>query len=165
VVERFLLEMMHTLYRDDGLSRADVAQLLDAFPGQGLDFFGALRARCVPSLRRDVSSLPACAHAFAIRFAARRQHDSLIRSWAAELGEVELGKRLRAVLRRRDDADPPEPPVEGLPDFAAAGAATVGMLLAAGHDLEREQEEVNNHKLSDEYMKKMSGGASLIGFG
>ena len=103
-----------------------------------LDFFGALRAR---------------------------QHDSLIRSWAAALGEAELGKRLRAVIRRRDDADPPEPPVEGLPDFAAAGAATLGMLLAAGRDLEREQEEVNAHKLSDEYMKVMSGGASLIGFG
>ena len=87
----------------------------------GLDFFGALRAR---------------------------QHDSLIRAWAADLGEVELSKKLRAVLRRRDDADPPEPPVEGLPDFAAAGAATtLEMLLAAGHDLEREQEEVNSHRL------------------
>ena len=138
-----LLEMMYTLYRDDGLSLADVEQLLDAFPAQsasaasnciiesrchaladsflaGLDFFGALRAR---------------------------QHDSLIRAWAADLGEVELSKKLRAVLRRRDDADPPEPPVEGLPDFAAAGAATLGMLLAAGHDLEREQEEVNSHRL------------------
>jgi hypothetical protein len=51
------------------------------------------------------------------------------------------------VLRRRDDADPPEPPVEGLPDFAAAGAATLGMLLAAGPDWEREQEEVNSHRL------------------
>ena len=97
-----LLEMMYTLYRDDGLSLADVEQLLDAFPAQsasaasnciiesrchaladsflaGLDFFGALRAR---------------------------QHDSLIRAWAADLGEVELSKKLRAVLRRRDDADP-----------------------------------------------------------
>ena len=134
-----LLEMMYTLYRDDGLSLSDVEQLLDAFPAQsawaafaaslraadsscaGLDFFGALRAR---------------------------QHDSLIRAWAADLGEVELSKKLRAVLRRRDDADPPEPPVEGLPDFAAAGAATtLEMLLAAGHDLEREQEEVNSHRL------------------
>jgi hypothetical protein len=133
-----LLEMMHTLYRDDGLSRDDVATLLDAFPQQGLDFFGALRAR---------------------------QHDSLIRAWAGELGEVELGNKLRAVLRRRDNADPPEPPVPGLPDFAAAGTATLSMLMAAGHDLEREQEEVNSHKLSDEYLKVMTGGASLIGFG
>ena len=29
-----LLEMMYTLYRDDGLSLADVEQLLDAFPAQ-----------------------------------------------------------------------------------------------------------------------------------
>ena len=53
----------------------------------------------------------------------------------------------------------------GLPDFAAAGTATLSMLMAAGHDLEREQEEVNSHKLSDEYLKVMTGGASLIGFG
>lgn len=74
------------------------------------------------------------------------------------------------MLRRRDDADlpegsPPDPPVKGLPDFAAAGAATIGQLLAAGRDLEREQEEVNSHKLSEAYMKTMTGGASLIGFG
>lgn len=31
------------MYRDDGLSEGDMQALLDAFPNQSLDFFGALR--------------------------------------------------------------------------------------------------------------------------
>ena len=42
-----LLEMMHTLYRDDGLSRADVEQLLDAFPHQ-----------CAPACARELRAPP-----------------------------------------------------------------------------------------------------------
>ena len=40
------LEMIYTQYRGDaGVTRADIAALMAAFPGQPLDFFGALRAR------------------------------------------------------------------------------------------------------------------------
>ena len=145
-------EMLFTLYCDDGVSRADVDALLDAFPNQTLDFFGALRAR---------------------------QHDATIRAWAASLGESELSARLRAAMREQRDAqrnaeliaageDPLEarPPVEGLPDFAAAGSATLDLLLAAGEDLVREQEAVNSWKLSQDYMKTQTGGErSLLGFG
>jgi hypothetical protein len=38
-----LLNIVHQMYRDDGLSMADMGVLLDAFPEQPLDFFGALR--------------------------------------------------------------------------------------------------------------------------
>jgi hypothetical protein len=131
-------EMLATLYRDDAVSRADVRVLLDAFPNQTLDFFGALRAR---------------------------QHDATIRAWAGAIGEAELTKRLRAVIRHKED-DEDAPPLPELPDFAAAGTATLQLLLAAGEDLVREQEAVNSLKLSEAYMKKMSGdGSALLGFG
>ena len=117
-----------------------------------LDFFGALRAR---------------------------QHDATIRAWAGSLGEVELNKRLKEAMREQRDAqrnvelvaagnEPMEakPPVEGLPDFAAAGTATLALLLAAGEDLVREQEAVNSWKLSADYMKTTAdNGVSLLGFG
>ena len=33
------------IFQHDGLVRADVETIVDAFPGQSIDFFGALRAR------------------------------------------------------------------------------------------------------------------------
>lgn len=39
-----LVGIVHQMYRDDGVSRADIAALLRRFPKQPLDFFGALRA-------------------------------------------------------------------------------------------------------------------------
>lgn len=42
--EEDLVGILHMMYKDDGLSEGDMATLLRAFPGQTLDFFGALRA-------------------------------------------------------------------------------------------------------------------------
>ena len=68
-----LCAMVHAMYRDDGLSPAEVQMLLAAFPGQPLDFFGALRAR---------------------RF------DGVISEWLCGLeSEKELGRRLMAFVR------------------------------------------------------------------
>jgi hypothetical protein len=33
------------IFHDDGVTRGDVEKLVDTFPGQSIDFFGALRAR------------------------------------------------------------------------------------------------------------------------
>jgi hypothetical protein len=33
------------IFHDDGISRGEVEKLVDTFPGQSIDFFGALRAR------------------------------------------------------------------------------------------------------------------------
>jgi len=33
------------IFKDDGVSESDVATIVDTFPGQSIDFFGALRAR------------------------------------------------------------------------------------------------------------------------
>ncbi len=98
----------------------------------------------------------------------------LIRAWAAALGEVELARMLRAAMRQPTEAEAAltaslggeaAPPLEGLPDFAAAGSATLALLLEAGEDLVREQDAVNSLQLSTEYMKTQTGGASLLGFG
>ena len=35
----------HSCPQHDNVSRAEVETLVDAFPGQSIDFFGALRAR------------------------------------------------------------------------------------------------------------------------
>ena len=41
------------MYRDDGLSPRDMHALLDRFPAQPLDFFGALRAGTYDNQIRD----------------------------------------------------------------------------------------------------------------
>ena len=33
------------IFKEDGVTRAEVEQIVDTFPGQSIDFFGALRAR------------------------------------------------------------------------------------------------------------------------
>lgn len=38
-----LVDVIHAMYKDDGLTKQDVAKLCQAFPNQPLDFFGALR--------------------------------------------------------------------------------------------------------------------------
>lgn len=41
---RDLLGVLHQMYKDDGLTESDMGTLLDRFPHQPLDFFGALRS-------------------------------------------------------------------------------------------------------------------------
>ncbi|EIE26946.1 hypothetical protein COCSUDRAFT_11792, partial [Coccomyxa subellipsoidea C-169] len=134
-----LLNILHQMYKEDGLSVEDTQTLLDTFPGQSLDFFGALRAAT---------------------------YDNQIRRWIKE--EVvkaditdedanmrELSKRLidhMHVVRRKD-----------LPSFEPVDLKLED-LLKEGHRLAEEQENVNRLKLSEEYMKNSGGGGvSLIG--
>jgi hypothetical protein len=55
------------IFQEDNVSRAEVEQLVDTFPGQSIDFFGALRARV---------------------------YDDKVRSFVKEIGVENLGKRL-----------------------------------------------------------------------
>lgn len=41
------------IFADDGLSQEEVIQLVDTYPGQSIDFFGALRARVYDDAVRD----------------------------------------------------------------------------------------------------------------
>eukprot|EP00475_Leptophrys_vorax_P002963 TRINITY_DN11698_c0_g1_i1.p1 TRINITY_DN11698_c0_g1~~TRINITY_DN11698_c0_g1_i1.p1 ORF type:complete len:476 (-),score=51.50 TRINITY_DN11698_c0_g1_i1:164-1522(-) len=55
------------IFRLDGIPETDVVTLVDAFPGQSIDFFGALRARV---------------------------YDDLVRDWVAETGIENVAKQL-----------------------------------------------------------------------
>ena len=41
------------IFKEDGVSRGEVEQIVDTFPGQSIDFFGALRARVYDDKVRD----------------------------------------------------------------------------------------------------------------
>eukprot|EP00976_Prorocentrum_cordatum_P052383 1056963-Prorocentrum_minimum.AAC.3 len=44
------------IFKDDGISGADVENIVDSFPGQSIDFFGALRARVYDDAVREFIS-------------------------------------------------------------------------------------------------------------
>jgi hypothetical protein len=117
------------------LSLSDIGTLVDAFPDQPLDFFGALRAR---------------------------RYDSTLMAWMAELGypdsHKEVSSRLMASIR--DDLRGEDTATALLPDWAAAQTATLPVLLATGMSLAEEQERVLENRLSETYFKKMTGPAS-----
>ncbi|XP_039129852.1 LOW QUALITY PROTEIN: ribulose bisphosphate carboxylase/oxygenase activase, chloroplastic-like [Dioscorea cayenensis subsp. rotundata] len=55
------------IFRTDNVPKEDIIKLVDTFPGQSIDFFGALRARV---------------------------YDDEVRKWIAEMGVEKVGKRL-----------------------------------------------------------------------
>ena len=55
------------IFRTDGVSLEDVTKLVDTFPGQSIDFFGALRARV---------------------------YDDEVRKWVGSVGVESIGKKL-----------------------------------------------------------------------
>ena len=87
-------------------------------------------------------------------------YDSQIRDWIIgdvvgtelENSEANLKKLSQRLLRK-----------EGLPTFKPVDI-TLEMLLKEGGRLAREQQLVNDFKLSEEYMKQQRGSGSLIGF-
>lgn len=55
------------IFKEDGVTRAEVEQIVDTFPGQSIDFFGALRARV---------------------------YDDAVRAFVKEIGTENMGARL-----------------------------------------------------------------------
>ena len=55
------------IFQHDNVTRLEVEELVDTFPGQSIDFFGALRARV---------------------------YDDKVRQWIEETGVDNIGKRL-----------------------------------------------------------------------
>lgn len=69
-----IINIVHRMYEKDGISRDAVVRIVDTFPNQALDFYGALRSRT---------------------------YDRSISKWVDDIGGVEnLGNKL---LRRRKD--------------------------------------------------------------
>ncbi|XP_019447637.1 PREDICTED: ribulose bisphosphate carboxylase/oxygenase activase, chloroplastic [Lupinus angustifolius] len=85
-----ILNIVNRMYEKDGIARDEVVKIVDTFPNQALDFYGALRSRT---------------------------YDKSILKWVDEIGGVEnLGNKL---IRRRKDESlpvfiPPEQTVEAL---------------------------------------------------
>ncbi|KAG2437907.1 hypothetical protein HXX76_005523 [Chlamydomonas incerta] len=119
-----MINIVHQMYKDDGVSRRDVEALLDRFKAQPLDFYGALRAST---------------------------YDDQIRNWiktdvtgtefiADEANLSSMAKTLLSVDRSE------------VPKFEPV-RLTLDMLVAEGERLEFEQQQVNEHKLSEQYLK------------
>ncbi|KAL0037164.1 hypothetical protein WJX79_003556 [Trebouxia sp. C0005] len=114
--------ILHQMYKDDGLTFDDMGILLDLFPNQPLDFFGALRSAV---------------------------YDDQIRDWiqndVVKSKITDEDANLTAVSRRLVSK-------QGLPVFNKV-KVTVDSLIAQGNRLAQEQQMVNDHKLSQEYLK------------
>ncbi|KAE9585574.1 hypothetical protein Lal_00010152 [Lupinus albus] len=85
-----ILNIVNRMYEKDGIARDEVVKIVDTFPNQALDFYGALRSRT---------------------------YDTSILKWVDEIGGVEnLGNKL--IKRRKDESlpvfIPPEQTVEAL---------------------------------------------------
>ncbi|KAJ6945411.1 ribulose bisphosphate carboxylase/oxygenase activase [Populus alba x Populus x berolinensis] len=85
-----IVNIVHRMYEKDGISRDEVVSIVNKFPNQALDFYGALRSRT---------------------------YDRSISKWVDDIGGIEnLGKQL---LRRKKDEKlpvftPPEQTMEAL---------------------------------------------------
>ncbi|KAJ6307494.1 hypothetical protein OIU76_017316 [Salix suchowensis] len=85
-----IVNIVHRMYEKDGISRDEVVSIVNRFPNQALDFYGALRSRT---------------------------YDRSISKWVDDIGGIEnLGKQL---LRRKKDEKlpvftPPEQTLEAL---------------------------------------------------
>lgn len=93
-----LINIVHQMYQKDEISREDIVQIVDTFPNQALDFYGALRSRT---------------------------YDRFILKWVEEIGGAKkLGEKL---LRRRKDDPLPTfiPPEQKIEDLMDAGYSLV----------------------------------------
>lgn len=86
-----LINIVHRMYTSDGLSKEAIAGIIDAFPNQPLDFYGALRSRT---------------------------YDEKILQWVAEVGGAEKMVKFLIPGRNADwvqpTVDPPKQTVEAL---------------------------------------------------
>ncbi|KAL6759142.1 hypothetical protein V8C86DRAFT_2582687 [Haematococcus lacustris] len=129
-----LVNILITMYEDDGLTIGDMEALLDRFPRQPLDFFGALRAGI---------------------------YDAQIRHWIEH--EVLDGESLTAEHANMALLSQRLVRKASLPTFESV-KLRLEDLVREGERLEMEQQQVLNHKLSQEYLKPMkSKGPSMIG--
>eukprot|EP00268_Persea_americana_P038352 TRINITY_DN37946_c0_g3_i4.p1 TRINITY_DN37946_c0_g3~~TRINITY_DN37946_c0_g3_i4.p1 ORF type:complete len:219 (+),score=44.17 TRINITY_DN37946_c0_g3_i4:276-932(+) len=85
-----IINIVHRMYEKDGITRAEVVSIVDTFPNQALDFYGALRSRT---------------------------YDRSISKWINDIGGYEnLGEKL--LKARKDDKIPtfvpPKQTVEAL---------------------------------------------------
>lgn len=134
-----LMGIVGHMYKDDAaIDDAAVAALLDAFPGQSLDFYGALRAAT---------------------------YDDAVRAWIKGIVGTPIEDEganmsaLSAALVRREGDDTPKPDGPCLDGVAV----TLDKLMAEGRRLVAEQDAVNEVRLSTEYLKDTGSAGGLLG--
>ena len=136
-----LVNIVWQMMKEDGVSKEDVGIVLDAFPSQSLDFYGAMRISV---------------------------YDSQIRKWIAETVKVPVSDSTAAIndLSEANMSELCRRLVlkEDLPTFEALDLCFED-LLAEGRRLAQEQEYVNTQNLAKEYLKNMDDGnaGGLIG--
>jgi len=134
-----LLSTVWFMFKDDGFTRADMDALLDAFPNQSLDFFGAIR---------------------------QATYDDVVKDWLVQVtggGTTDLNKaKDLSVLHNLLVGNKEEFDKESF----KAPVITMERLMEEGKRLVQEQDYINNLRLSDEYMRKQKQTApgSMIGF-
>eukprot|EP00270_Netrium_digitus_P005360 TRINITY_DN1704_c0_g1_i1.p1 TRINITY_DN1704_c0_g1~~TRINITY_DN1704_c0_g1_i1.p1 ORF type:complete len:490 (+),score=103.41 TRINITY_DN1704_c0_g1_i1:37-1470(+) len=93
-----LINIVHRMYARDNIPKEDVAKIIDTFPNQALDFYGALRARTF---------------------------DQKVLDWVKEVGGPEkVGSKLARRWRMGEDPPPAptiDPPKQTLEDLIQAG--------------------------------------------
>ena len=148
-----ICDMVHAMYRDDDVSRDTVERLVETFPDQPLDFFGAIRSR----LYDDVISR------WADTFRGEPDPVTGQRLVSKAMGESLMNKRTH---ERPDDEEDPGKLLNWRPDFVHHSAGGVDMseavLFKHAKDLAREQELVNEKRLSDEYMRYQKTWEELV---
>ena len=156
------------IFQHDGIGRLDVETIVDTFPGQSIDFFGALRARVYDDKARHFQQFfpqPPRAHG-AVRAASAPLPPSppppssptrhapplppsmsfvQVREFIETIGFESIGKRL---VNSREGKVEFEKPKMDLDTLLKYGAAVV-----------QEQENVKRVQLADEYLD----GAALAG--
>jgi hypothetical protein len=136
-----LINIVFQMMKEDGVSREDVGLVLDAFPNQSLDFYGAMRSSVYDSQIR--------------RWIAETVQIPVSDSTAAinDLSEANMSELCRRLVLKED-----------LPTFEALDLSLED-LLAEGGRLQQEQDFVNSQNLAKEYLKNMEDGSSggLIG--
>ena len=144
------------IFQEDKVHRGEVEVLVDAFPGQSIDFFGALRSRVYDDkvrrrgLRRSVS-LNNEMLLYSFRLLADPSGSfsyppsSQVRAFVKELGVENMGKRL---INSK----------EGNVHFEKP-AMNLDILMKYGQSVVMEQENVKRVQLAEEYLS----GAALAG--
>ncbi|XP_022960536.1 ribulose bisphosphate carboxylase/oxygenase activase, chloroplastic [Cucurbita moschata] len=93
-----IVNIVHRMYEKDGISRAQVIDIVNTFPNQALDFYGALRSRT---------------------------YDTSISKWVDDIGGMEkLGEKL---LKRRKNEELPTftPPEQTMDTLLEAGYSLI----------------------------------------
>ena len=155
-----LVNILNQMYKDDGLERKDMMTLLDRYGSdQSLDFYGKLT---LPDMRSNAPALTHSRPALARLPGALRSatYDNQIRNWIQKdvidgsiTDENENLKELGRRLVHQED----------LPQFEPL-TLTVDDLIVEGDRLVREQDMINNVRLSNDYLKpQRKMGRSILG--